>query len=367
MASDYKLISSDSHILEPPDLWTDRVPAKYRDRAPRMTRLEQGDAWILDGVPDPIGFGMNAVAGKQPEDVGPFIRYEDTPPGGHDPAARLEEQDLDGVAAEILYPSPRLCTMMCSASNEPEFHLGLVQAYNNWLSDFCGHAPDRLVGNPLLPNIGAEAAVKELYRTAELPGLTSFHIGQYPHGGLDISEEDDPLWAAAQEMGVPVNIHVGLTQGQPGVVHQKGHKIAGILRWNDAPTRIMDFIFTGALDRFPSLKVVLSEVDCGWVPYFKEQLDLQFKRKRLFHGLTNTEPPSWYMDRHFYFTFIIDRYGVQLRHAIGVDKMMWSNDYPHLLLEFPHSWDSVNERFGDVPEDEKYAILAGNAKKMYGC
>ena len=104
----YRLISADSHVNEPPDLWTSRVPAEYRDRAPRVERFEQGDAWVLEGVTDPITFGMNACAGMAPEEMRGWMRFEDIRHGGYDPAARLEELDRDGVDAEVLYPTPRL-------------------------------------------------------------------------------------------------------------------------------------------------------------------------------------------------------------------------------------------------------------------
>ena len=104
----YRLISADSHVNEPPDLWATRVPARYRDRAPRIERFDEGDAWVLEGVADPITFGMNACAGIEPEQMRGWVRFEDIRAGGYDPAARLVEIDRDGVDAEVLYPTPRL-------------------------------------------------------------------------------------------------------------------------------------------------------------------------------------------------------------------------------------------------------------------
>ena len=108
MARDYKLISADSHINEPPDLWRDRVPAKFRDRAPRIEHFEQGDAWVMEGALDAINFGANCYAGLPAEQRSPWIPWEDVRAGGYDPAARIAEQDEDGVDAEILYPTPRV-------------------------------------------------------------------------------------------------------------------------------------------------------------------------------------------------------------------------------------------------------------------
>ncbi|HEV2368551.1 MAG TPA: hypothetical protein VGR90_01670, partial [Acidimicrobiales bacterium] len=130
----YRLISADSHVNEPPDLWTTRVPAALRDRAPRVERLAQGDAWIIEGVDDPVNFGWNACAGLAPEDVKDgWMRFEEMRTGGYDPAARLEEMDRDGVDAEVLYPTPRLSNAIV-ANRDPEYHLAMVRAYNDWLS-----------------------------------------------------------------------------------------------------------------------------------------------------------------------------------------------------------------------------------------
>ena len=361
-----KLVSGDSHVLEPPDLWTKRLPAKYQDAAPKMQRFPQGDAWVMPGLSAPINFGMNAAATKHPKDVSPWITWEDAPRGGYDPEARLGEQDRDGVAAEVMYPTPRISSMMWTSVKDPQYHLALLRAYNDWLSEYCAYDPSRLVGEALMPNVGTTEAIAELDRSSKLKGMFGVNIGQYPHGGTDIGAEDDPFWAACAERGVPVAIHVGMAKEAPGDTHHKGFRVPGVLRWDDAPYRIMEFVFSGACERFPDLRMVMSEVDCGWVPYFMEQLDLQYDRKRYFHGLMDLkERPSWYVKRNFWYTFIIDRFGVQLRHEMGVDKLMWSNDYPHVILQWPHSWDMINERFAGVPEDEKQAILAGNAASLY--
>jgi hypothetical protein len=125
----YQLISADSHVNEPPDLWTARVPSAFRERAPRMQRFEQGDAWIIEGAEDPINFGMNAVAGLPPDQISSWKRFEDIRPGGYDPLARATEMDQDGVDAEVLYPTPRLGQAV-AATTDPELHLALVRAYN---------------------------------------------------------------------------------------------------------------------------------------------------------------------------------------------------------------------------------------------
>ena len=129
----YRLISADGHVIEPPDVWTARVPASFRDRAPRMQRFPEGDAWILEGVADPVNFGWNACAGLDPGEMNGWARFDEVRAGGHDPAARLVEMEQDGVDAEVLYPTPRL-SQAVFANPDAEFHLACVRAYNDWMS-----------------------------------------------------------------------------------------------------------------------------------------------------------------------------------------------------------------------------------------
>ena len=200
---DYKLISADSHVTEPPGVWIDRMPQKYQDRAPRMETLEQGDAWIFEGYPTPINFGLNQCGGLPPERRVAWIPFSEARVAGYDPVVRLKDMDEDGVDADILYPTPRPHIAMVLQQGDPEFHVAQVQAYNNWLSEFCSHDLDRLSGLAVIPNVGVEAAVLELYRAMELPGIRGALLGQLPHGGTDLSPESDSFWAAAQETNAP--------------------------------------------------------------------------------------------------------------------------------------------------------------------
>jgi hypothetical protein len=191
----YQLIDADAHVNEPPELWRDRVPARFRDRAPRVERFDEGDAWVLEGVDAPINFGLNATAGMDPLRMTAWCRWEDVRPGGYDPAARLVEMDRDQVDAELLYPTPRLSHSLI-ANEDADFHLALVRAYNDWLSEFASHAPDRLGGVFLVPNRGVDMALAEIERASQLPGMRGALIGCWPHGDLTLQEDDDPVWRA---------------------------------------------------------------------------------------------------------------------------------------------------------------------------
>ena len=364
MAREYKLISADSHINEPPDLWTSRVPAKFKDRAPRMQRFEHGDAWIMEGALDPINFGNNCAAGIPAEQRKGWVKWEDVRKGGYDPETRLQEQDQDNTDCEIFYPTPRVSNQLFFHNTDPEFHLACIRAYNDWLAEFCSYAPDRLWGVALMPTIGTDAAVEELRRIMAMPGMRGAMLGQYPHGGGDISPDDDPFWAAAAELKAPVSIHVGFALAAQGDVSRG--KLTGSLRFFDAPIRATQLVESGVFDRFPELRVVLVEVDSSWIPYMREQMDDRFFRTAPDARPKINRKPSEYFFDNILTTFITDKYGVQNRHEVGVSQMMWSSDYPHTGSDWPHSWDTINDHFKGVSEDEKKQILAGNALRIYG-
>ena len=357
----YRLISADSHVNEPPDLWTSRVPAALRDRAPRIERFPEGDAWVIEGVGEPVNFGWNACAGLDPEDMEGWTRFEDTRRGGWDPAARVAEMDRDGVDAEILYPTPRLSNALI-ANRDPEYHLAMVRAYNDWLSEYVEHAPERFGGLAILPNRGVEAAVAETDRVLDRPGVRGVVMGCYPNGTLALQPEDDKVWARLEERRVPLGIHVSLTQTMPAA-HRA--KLPGYGRFFDAPNRMIEMIFEGVFDRFPELEVVFAEVDFGWVPYVKEQIDNNYWRLDPTSRFGLAAPPGEYIDRHFHFGFITDTFGLRSLAWMSPERVLWSSDYPHISADWPYSWRTIQASFSGVPAEQRSLILAGNAARLY--
>jgi predicted TIM-barrel fold metal-dependent hydrolase len=359
----YRLISGDSHVNEPPDLWASRTPAALRDRVPRIERFEQGDAWVIEGAEDPINFGNNACAGLPAEQRSTWMKWEDVPKGGYLPEFRMKEQDQDGVDAEILYPTPRVSNQLFWYVEDPAFHLACIRAYNDWLAEYCSYDTERLWGVALIPNVGVDAAVAELERARALPGMRGAMIAQYPHGGEVISKEDDPFWAALASSGTPLSIHVAFAlEAQRDTSKMK---LTGSLRFFDAPIRATQMVETGVFDRFPDLRMILVEVDSSWLPYMWEQMDDRFKRTAAASRPDIKRMPSEYFSDNIASTFITDTYGIANRHEIGVTQMLWSSDFPHTGANWPHSLDTIAQQFADVTEDEKQLILAGNALRLY--
>ncbi len=358
----YRLVSADQHINEPPDLWKKRVPAKYRDRVPYQKSLELGDAWIIEGVPDPINFGMNACSGLPPEQVQPWLRWDQVRKGGYDPKERLREMDADGVEAALQFPTPRLSEGII-VNKDRDFQICQVQAYNDWLAEYVSLAPHRLFGMIWLPATGVKDAIAELKRCIGMPGMIGPVISCFPHGKASVSDQDDELYHLLAEMDIPLNIHVRLTDTVP-TAHKE--KIIGGGWRNREPERLMlEFMWGGTLDRIPDLKVVFTEVDCGWVPFFKEQVDNRYHRLNSAGKFDLKMAPSGYFEKHFYYAFITDAYGIRNRDAIGVDRMMWSDDYPHLGGDWPYTQRTLAQHFADVSREQREMIQSGNITRLY--
>jgi uncharacterized protein len=238
-------------------------------------------------------------------------------------------------------------------TKDPDLHLEMVRAYNDFLSEFCSYAPDRFVGAAMIPNRGVDQALAEIKRCRDLPGLGSWLLNCYPHGTPVMSEDDAPVWELIEETGKPISIHIGLTDRLPSA-RMSVRGLPGTGHFYDAPRRMLEWAFSGVLDRHQSLKIILAEVDCGWMPYS----DLKDVKLRLL--------PSEYMSEYFFPTFITDHYAIANRHRVGVDRMMWSNDYPHITSDWPYSWKTINASFAGVPADETHKILAGNAQRLLG-
>lgn len=366
----YKLISADGHYVEPGDLFTSRISSKFHDRLPRMQRFEDGDAWIGGPWKQPFPFGWFSCAGRAPNEMSGWMNWEDVRPGGYDAKARLVEMDEDGIDAEVLFPG--ISWQPIVAEKDPELHLLMVRAYNDWIMEFSSAAPDRLGIMPWIPNRGVADAVAEINRVKDHPGVAGFLMYCYPHGNLEIWPEDDAVWDLVQSTGRPLTIHVGLTDSarpqSTGTTKEIAKMLPGSGHMYDAPKRMLQFISQGVLDRFPNLNIFLAEVDCGWMPYFEDQADDNFMRhaKADLRGHSYKMLPSEYMKKHFSASFITDFVAIELRERIGVHRMLWSNDYPHITSDWPYSWRTINATFANVPPAEREQILCGNAQRLFG-
>jgi uncharacterized protein len=364
-----KLISADSHVIEPPDLWTSRLPAKFQDRVPKQIRSDQGDQWQFPSSP-PWPYGLNQCGGLPPEKYSPWIKWEDVRPEANQIPARTAGQGGSGVVAEVMYPSPRIVMAIHNEDKDPEYHLALIQAYNDWLSEYCSARPDFFVGLALAPSGGdAKVAAAEIRRAMKLPGMKGVQINKYPTTGQRLHKDDDALFEACVETGAAAHIHVGLAQSEssiPKQAHEFVGAFTGCFRFYDSPIRMAEMIYTGLLDRFPTLQVVWAEVDVGWVGYLMEQLDDRIIRQNPANRVQLKKKPSDYFRENFYYTVVKDAYGIRNRAMVGTERIMWSSDFPHATCDYPDYAGAIAHDFKGVPPDELALLLEGNAARLYG-
>jgi predicted TIM-barrel fold metal-dependent hydrolase len=240
-----------------------------------------------------------------------------------------------------------------------------VQGYNDWLAEYVEHDLTRFRALPILPNRGHQQAMAEIDRVGSRASTGGFLIGAFPGGTLTPQPDDEVVFAMLAERNLPLHVHVALSVAEPVVAAISNSLPAGTgsHRYAGAAEPLTKMIITGVFDRIPALRMVFAEVDCGWVPYFKEQIDDGYLRYRFRYDIQKF--PSDYVRQHAYFTYVTDGYGIDNRHRIGVDRIMWSSDYPHGNSNYPDAWSPVKASMSGVAEHERIAILAGNAMNLY--
>jgi len=360
-------------VYEPPDVWQQRVPARLRDRAPKVMRTEEGDVWSFTDGERLRPVGLMAAAGASYLDFRPSgLTYESIRPGHYDLTARLADMDADGIYAQILYPS--VCEEGARMfGDDRELQLACVRAYNEWLLELCARSHARLFAKATIPATGIADAVAEL-EWAVRSGCKGVLISTFPNGSVEPSRADDPFWARVEEAGVPVALHIGSFHADGPPARRKFDPAAVLPRAcvsksgaNTVPL-VARMIFSGLFERFPRLKVLLVEANIGWIPAMLEQADDMFLRYRWFTGTAGSVPtmPSRVFHRNVWATFMIDTVGLELRHRLNLEHLMWSTDYPHTGTDWPNSRVTIERVFRGVPRDEVKRMLHTNCKTLYG-
>jgi predicted TIM-barrel fold metal-dependent hydrolase len=387
----YKAISADGHVNEPPNLWVENLPEKMRHRGPRIieTAKTKGHAWIMEGQQRPSVMGFSSmyfrsskrfdraslVEGfKQIKDRG--VRYEDLFPGSYDPKARVEEILEDQTDAEVIFNGVGTVWNGIKLCEDKELSLACFKVYNDWIADFQAYAPERFVCNGTLPTTGIDDAIAELHRCAEM-GLRTVQLESYPSGSFVApSAEDDRFWAEAVEIGMPINVHtqfffpagdLGSKISAAGVAdRERRAKRFGLdVQAGSFPVILWRMTASGVFERFPDLALVGTEVQTGWVPYYLERFDDSVLRNRREWALPLL--PSEYFRRNVSVVYIVDEVGAHNRYDIGVANMMWGPDFPHSSSAWPVDYElgrEVLERAG-CSESEIQRIMWKNAADLY--
>ena len=335
--NDEILISADSHVMEPAYILKERVPPAHRDGAPVFPQLKVGDSF-------------------------------QTHPGGSDPNERIKEMEVDGVSAEVLYPTYLLPHF---GMDDAGLQQACFRAYNDWLIEYFRVAPARLVGIAAISVYDIDAAVRELKRCARA-GMKGSIIWQAPHPDLPFhSGHYDRFWAASQEMGMPVNLHILTGHGyhketvfknKTGVENYRGSVNLKLKEITDA---FFELIFYGVLDRYPRLKFVSVENEVGWMPFMLQQWDYYYRRFRGVNPPPISKDPSEYFKNQIYATFFRDTVAGHNFEWWGQDNCMWSNDYPHGNSTWPESRKYIERDLGHLSPEIRRKLLCANVAGLY--
>ena len=346
-----RLISADSHVAISLDAIRARVPSRlheaFDDAIAQQAREEEErkagrqismDDWDLEAFRDP---------------------------GYREPVARLAAMDRDGVEAEVLYSEVSAFRAFGLVKGDWK---PISRAFTDHLADFAATDPNRLVVSYQVPIIDVEYAVSEVERLAAL-GARSVHLPNHPSevGLPDYHDERyDPLWGVLQETGISISHHLGNRHWLYDVWRRDPTPQLAI--FTSLPSLALSeviawWILTGTLERFPGLKIVFVEPSLYWVPGFLAQLD----RKAEVYDLPGLEmKPSEYFGRNMCLTFMDDEVGLQMRHLVGIENILWSTDFPHPATTWPNSQKVVERQFAGFPDDERDLICSGNAARIYG-
>lgn len=368
---DKMILSSDSHVFEPPDLWTRRIDKAFRERGPRMVRVGDVDHLVIEDGRMIAGIGLISNAGARyetPETISDHARFDDVHRGGYDPEQHLKDMAIDGVHGEVLYPSQGLFYYKVA---DPKLFSAICRAYNNWLAEFCSVKPERLKAIAMINVDDVADAVAELERTAKL-GFCGAMIPEYPPEDERYDRPDyEPFWAAAAALDMPLSLHTATRR-------LRSNSALGQRTVRDASRRatkaflpalsMCDMIFSGVFERYPSLNLAIVEFELSWVPYVLINMDYTYRERNeeALYRFKGDTMPSDFFRRNVHLSFQEDEIGVRLREVIGTDAMMWGSDYPHSESTFPRSREVLDGILRGVPEEERAKIVCSNTARLYG-
>jgi predicted TIM-barrel fold metal-dependent hydrolase len=366
-----QMISSDSHLIEPPDLWVTRLDPALRDRGPRVMH-DGGDQWWSTGGKRGLSFAGGAQTGDRftkPKELRVGATFDQVRPGGYLPDAHLADSESDGVVGAVLYPTQGL---ILYTQADPELLSACCRAYNDWLADFCSYAPQRLKGVAMVNLDDIDEAVGEMRRARSI-GLVGALIPTAVAADRPYtSPEYEPIWASAVELGMPLSLHLGANRvGSGGYESDLGRIRESYFAVCEQSVKVSlaDMIFSGVFDRHPDLRVGSIEHELGWIPFFLDRLDYTYTQRHgnaRYYRYRTADRPSDFFRRNVFCSFQDDDLGIRERHTIGIEGLMWGSDYPHTESTFPKSQQIMAQRLRDVAAAEQRMITGGNAARLYG-
>ncbi|MDH6436649.1 putative TIM-barrel fold metal-dependent hydrolase [Streptomyces sp. SAI-144] len=369
---DMILISVDDHIIEPPDMFVNHLPKKYRDDAPRLVHRDDGtDVWTFRDTVIPNA-ALNAVAGRPKEEYGMEPQgLDEIRPGCYDVHERIKDMNAGGMLASMNFPSFPGFAARLFATEDPDFSLALVRAYNDWhIDEWCGAYPGRFIPMALPAIWDAELCAAEVRRVAA-KGCHSLTFTENPAALGCPSFHDpywNPLWKALVDTDTVMSVHIGSSGRLTIPAADSPPDVMITLQPMNIVTAAADLLWSKPVKDYPDLKIALSEGGTGWIPYFLERVDRTFEM----HSTWTLQDfggklPSEVFREHFLTCFISDPLGVRLRHDIGIDNICWEADYPHS----DSMWPGAPEELGgvmdacQVPDDEINKMTYANAMRWF--
>ncbi len=384
-----KLISVDDHVIEHSRVWLDRLPAKYHDIGPRVIQ-ERGHMQFVGGVfsYEPADDGdlcdwwvyedakvpqtrLSAAAGFDRDDVKVVgITYEEMRKGCWDPTARIADMGLNWTEAQMSFPSfPRFCGQTFKEAQDKELADLCVKAYNDWMvEEWCAGSNGRLIPLTIVQLWDAELAAAEVHRNASR-GVRAICFSEIP-AYLDLPSIHTPYWEplfrACAETGTVINMHIGSSSRMPSTSPDAPAAVGSTLTFGNAMSSMADWLFSGWLAQFPTLRIAYSEGQIGWIPYILERADKVWEENRAWGGIDArvAEPPSTYYYRQIYGCFFDDVYGLENLEKCGVSNICFETDYPHSDSTWPHSKETAIKLMGHLPGDIVRKLVRGNAIEM---
>ena len=379
----HHVISGDSHLEIDSKAWVHRVPERYRDQVPHTVRLPNGgDGWVVEGeAPREVPFDLYGGLGR--DNWLPFGRKYEGMAGTGSPEQRLQELERGGMDAEVLYPNQVSGPKMWRRIKDDDAYRATVRGYNDWLAEeYCSVAPDRLIGLGVLPYTDVDDAIAEMEYCARL-GLRGVMLSGFPNGHGHPAPEDDRFWARALDMGMPITVHIDFdrTGERAGPLFKYPKEDAEALKHTDLVAQVARFgraggvnavqlVLSGVFERFPDLHIFWAENQAGWVPFYMDMADVRYKRHiHWARELLGFEPlkelPSYYLRQNCWWGFQIDPVGVEMRHHMGVDHMVWASDFPHQESEWPNDADVLERNFSGVPEADTRKMVCENVIEFF--
>jgi predicted TIM-barrel fold metal-dependent hydrolase len=364
----YKLFSVDDHIVEPADLWSSRVPAKYRDVAPHVIVEDGREYWEWEDKRSHT-MGLNAVAGKPENWVKDPVRFDEMIPGCYDAKERVRDFVSQGITSSVCFPSlPRFGGALFPSFKDKDLAVLCVQAYNDFLFDeWCAAAPNLFVPMVLVPLWDPAAAVAELERTIALGAKAVSLPEEASHLGLPSYYQDfwDPIWRLCEEAEIPVCMHIGSSGWKAYRPPEAPESLDIALGFIPTITHAVGMMFSPVPRKFPNIKLVYSEGGVSWVPAALERADDRYVRHRSWSGGDDLLP-SDVCKRNMWFCMLDEKVGLAARHEIGLDRILWEVDYPHSNCPWPGTQAIVEETFAGIPDDEVAMITHRNAEALFG-